>query len=403
VRNGRLVRKKKWGLGSLVSGIKSIGSSIGNALSGAANAVGGAAVGAANAVGGAAVGAVNAVEGAVATAANKVIDEGKAMVDKLADKLDPNVNHGEGSWKTGFDCPHIKIGIDDKTLTSEGRGTFFPEQLIKPDTVPEKLGWVFDMRKQAPGTNLKKVMIQFEQTSFWFIPFSYFIGDFKFVNPLGYKYIEGKIKTPSNEQYLIRIDLPWKAVGWYISDEEGTKVAEILNAKQKEFLITSNRWKIVATWTDKKYNLDLKLPIRKYGKVKIKSYKDGPTEMESIRWGDSDNLSGGLTQSAEIDTTGFENNDSVQFFIANYTFDQLSIIDSGVTVSLYNGDQKLKTLTVPKTGSKTFPYWYVGHLFKYGLIIENELDTKQQDVKKMRFRLRLRRIRRWRRLFIHHK
>ncbi len=402
-RYNRRKHHRKGFFGGIINGIKKAGSAVANtvksgynAVKSGVSAVKNAAVNVAKKAGNAVSSAAKSVDNAVRTAANNVIEKGKKVAEKIANKVNDAVSHGGGSWKTGFDCPSILIGTTEKNFNKEGKGTFFPAQIADPITIPEKLGLAFDMKKQPPSVNLKKVMFRYEKTNIWYIPFSYMSSQFKYVNPIGFKYIQGKVTNDKKETYIVRVHLPWKAVGWFINDDEGKKITQMLNKRKTEMQIGSNEWKVIVAWNKVKMNLDFKIPIRFKGEISIKNFRDGETLVDFAKFGNEEDVSGFRTQSITLDTSSFEGSDSAQFFIANYSYFTESIMKSGCTVNIFNGKKKVKTLKVPQSGDKSWPYWYVGQLFKHGLIIENELDPQK---KKKKVTKRLRYLRRYIRRF----
>jgi len=384
--------KKKWpSISGFVSGIKNAASSVASGISNAASSV-------ANAVAHP-IDTMKQVESAVSNAASKVVeatgdlgkkainaakavaekvvDKGKDLVNKAVNKVDEKLNQGGGSWTEGFDCPKILIGSHESNLKEEGRGTFFPDQIGKPVTVAEKLGWAFDMKKKPPGPILQKVFVQLEKTNIWYIPYSWMVANWSYTNPVGFKYLQTTILNGKKEEFLLRIDLPYKGVGWFIDDNQANKIIGMLNKRREEMKITSPKWKVVLSWTAKECDLDLKIPIRLKGETTIKSYKEGPTEIDLVKWGTKDSVTGNTLQTGEIDSTTLEPTDSIQFYVANYSFYKKSIMESGATVTIFNGDRKVSSIQIPQTGDKMFPYWYVGVMYKYGLIVENILPKPQ--------------------------
>jgi len=134
-------------------------------------------------------------------------------------------NSGDGSWSSGFNCPEIKVGAGSAEQKVEASGKFYAERVISPITAEEKLGWVWELKAKAAG-NLAKICVAFGSGNSCYIPYRWVTSDFSYTNPSGdYKYLQGWITNDSNESYHLRINLPYSTLSYYISDDEGRRIA----------------------------------------------------------------------------------------------------------------------------------------------------------------------------------
>jgi hypothetical protein len=144
---------------------------------------------------------------------------------------------GSGTWADGYNCPGFLVVTGSTAFNDDqrkGKGKFFAAKLETPVTAEEKLGWTFDMTAQAPSDPLTKIMVKIGTTNNYYIPFRWLSSDFSYTNPSGYKYLEGWVTNDSKEVFHLRVLLPYKTISWYINDDEGKKIAGLLNTKRNE-------------------------------------------------------------------------------------------------------------------------------------------------------------------------
>jgi len=138
---------------------------------------------------------------------------------------------GSGSWDAGFSVPGILIAKGTGAFVQEGKGTFVAPKLFVPVTNAEKLGWTFTM-SGALGNNLKQVMIA--DGAQYYLPYRFISSAVKYTNPDGYKFISFSVTNDNKDHFNIKVNLPYKMMGWYITDEEGTKIINQLGARRNE-------------------------------------------------------------------------------------------------------------------------------------------------------------------------
>jgi len=102
-------------------------------------------------------------------------------------------DEGSGSWTTFFDCPRINIAEKTGNYQDQGSAKIYAKNIVDPTSNEDKLGVVLEF-KQAPGALLKKIATL----------------------------------VSGNKYY--KIELPYKAIGFFINDEEGRKIASAINS-----------------------------------------------------------------------------------------------------------------------------------------------------------------------------
>jgi len=282
-----------------------------------------------------------------------------------------DVNQGGGSWQGGFECPEITIGPSESTQQKEGSGIFYADQIEYPSTTPEKLGWAFHMKKENPGINLKKILINYENSKIWYLPFSFISTDFQYNNKVGNKFLAATITNNNKEEFVLRVTLPKKKNS--ITDAEVKKIVEKLNQKKESNSQRSSKWKVTLTWKkEKEIDLDLKLTVSVKGKVRILSFKEPLNDDNNFKW--IKQLKKGYTvQTFECDTKNFSGGDSIKIIVGNNSLVTKSLLNAGATVEVQNGQIRHPIVSVPPNGDPKFPFWYIGRVYRYGFILRNRL------------------------------
>jgi hypothetical protein len=64
----------------------------------------------------------------------------------------------------------------------------------------------------------------------YYIPYRYFQGDMAYNNPVrDFKTLISSFVTDNKSKYTLKINLPYPTFGWFISDEESTKILVLIN------------------------------------------------------------------------------------------------------------------------------------------------------------------------------
>jgi chromosome segregation ATPase len=80
----------------------------------------------------------------------------------------------------------------------------------------------------TPTGTLNQVMVKGDKT--YYFPYRLITSRLSYVNPFGdNKYISFFMTEDNGKGYQIRVKLPYKYLGWHINDEEGNKIASLVN------------------------------------------------------------------------------------------------------------------------------------------------------------------------------
>lgn len=134
---------------------------------------------------------------------------------------------GEGSWDQGFLCPHIEMGLKGKESKEQGAGKFFPKNFVDAQVSNEdKLGLVIEFSNEPAAIVKTKVGVKISGNKYY-IPYRFFSTKIEYNNGwFSNKYLQGNLVNDDGEEFTFKILLPYKATGWYISDDEAHKVSD---------------------------------------------------------------------------------------------------------------------------------------------------------------------------------
>lgn len=144
-------------------------------------------------------------------------------------------SEGSGDYNTGFVIPGFLVAKGKDAFNSDkilgANAKFKPLALENPTTDDDKLGWCFEM--EDPKEELAKIMVKGKVAKFWCIPFRWFTSVMEFTNPFGdYKSLTGWVVNDEKESYKVKVLLPYKTVGWYITDDEANKCSGNINVNR---------------------------------------------------------------------------------------------------------------------------------------------------------------------------
>ena len=108
---------------------------------------------------------------------------------------------------------------------------FFPAKLENPSLNEDKLGFCFEFSAD-PKVNLLDILTRVQKTTKYCIPFRWISTDCKYINPIGYKYLEFFVTNDQKTVYKFHLDLPWKRFGYFINDNEGNKICSLINSQR---------------------------------------------------------------------------------------------------------------------------------------------------------------------------
>jgi hypothetical protein len=147
-------------------------------------------------------------------------------------------NDGSGTWTGGYECPGIQL-LEETDLkqadvngkwTAAERVTFKADDIQNPKNDNHKLGIFFTIAN--PSEKLRSILVPSGQNTFY-LPFRSVSSKFSFKNPFyDYKVIEGSVTNDVKKTFLFRLKLPYKTMGWYISDQEMQTLCQLINDKR---------------------------------------------------------------------------------------------------------------------------------------------------------------------------
>jgi len=126
----------------------------------------------------------------------------------------------DNTWDSNYKCSKIEIeGVD------QGEALIYAKQ-VELAQGDDKNSMLFDFTN-APKDLMKKIGNNVGGNK-WRVPFR-LMSNLNYYNPwAGSKYIYGTIFDENGNSYSFRIYLPYKSLGWYINDEQGTKLANLM-------------------------------------------------------------------------------------------------------------------------------------------------------------------------------
>jgi hypothetical protein len=125
---------------------------------------------------------------------------------------------GSGDWETGFNCPGVHFnGVDN------GPAVLLAKPMIAGTTAEDKLGMVLKFSTAV------KPLLAANSVAFGnkiYIPWRNFNKEAEYTNPWNSnKYIDASILSDDGNKYSLKIMLPYKTLGYYISDTQGKQIA----------------------------------------------------------------------------------------------------------------------------------------------------------------------------------
>jgi hypothetical protein len=138
-------------------------------------------------------------------------------------------DEGSGTWATGFVCPKIFVSEGaNANEVNQGEAKIMANDIVTPSNRVEN-GLRLEFTN-APANNslITKVGVKVSE-KVYYIPYRNFNTDFIYNNPVrASKTIKGTILSDEGVVYRLNINLPYKTFGWFINDEEGSKLKDAL-------------------------------------------------------------------------------------------------------------------------------------------------------------------------------
>jgi len=132
-----------------------------------------------------------------------------------------------GDWDNGFKCPKFLLVSGSKNHVDQGGVLIRPKELME-NTGDDKKGFVIEFENLPVTSSLiYKIGTQINSSKKFYIPWRYFKPDMSYNNPyFNNKTIKGTLYTDDKNTYSYIIKLPYKLLGYYISDGQGEKIKD---------------------------------------------------------------------------------------------------------------------------------------------------------------------------------
>jgi hypothetical protein len=151
---------------------------------------------------------------------------------------------GSGSWEEGYECPGIEVSANGLTFEGAQRVRFNPKALVEFPESSNAEGLYFTLVSSDPQANanqeialndklqkfLKKDSRPGDRKNSWYLPYRYIRSVFKFVGAFyDFSTIEGWVTNDARETSKFRLKLPWRVVGYFITNEQALMTCQKIN------------------------------------------------------------------------------------------------------------------------------------------------------------------------------
>lgn len=162
----------------------------------------------------------------------------------------------KNNWNDGYAFPNFQIKMPgEQSFTDYGKINVFPKAMetamknpktVNPLVVPNEnyIGFNFELQNADKVNVVKKLnLVKYLGGEKFMIPWRFFVGKLIYTNPWGMnnKYITGTFLDDKGDKYEFKFVLPWKLVGWYISNKQSKYLCEIcekMSERQTEIINT---------------------------------------------------------------------------------------------------------------------------------------------------------------------
>merc|ERR1711957_150230 len=159
----------------------------------------------------------------------------------------------KNTWDTGFILPKFEVkNQDEKEFYTHGKVNIFPKnmetakntKIVDPLIISEnQIGFIIEFPPQDL-TSIKHIpFLNYLGGERFSIPWRFFAEKPVYKNPFGFKnkFITASLIDDKGRTYTIKLSLPWKRFGWYISDVQAKKICTIAEEmSQKQNLMIKN-------------------------------------------------------------------------------------------------------------------------------------------------------------------
>ena len=140
-----------------------------------------------------------------------------------------------GSWAKGFHCPFIFLTPAGQSEQNQGAAMIQGKLFVDPNIPENKQGLILNFEKPLSQNTIFPQVASNVSGNKYFIPWRFVKGNFQYTNPmLSYKYIKGNLQNDQGISFDLKIVLPYKYIGHYISDSEGNQIRSRMNEEGRK-------------------------------------------------------------------------------------------------------------------------------------------------------------------------
>jgi hypothetical protein len=150
---------------------------------------------------------------------------------------------GSGSWETGYNCPGIEISTNGSHFDGLTKVYFDPKSIESPSTDNSELGIYFKLITAEPklnfplnpflGTVLRKDKRPGDRINSYYLPFRYITNNFYYLSSgmdFSQPCMQAWVTNDDKETFLFKINLPYKLIGYYITNEQANLTCQKINS-----------------------------------------------------------------------------------------------------------------------------------------------------------------------------
>jgi len=139
---------------------------------------------------------------------------------------------GSGSWDNGYKCPKIYLTEGKGSAVNQGEAVIKAKTVVDPNTDATKLGLNLEFTKAPAADSIIAKIGNKISDKVYQIPYRFMSGDMMYNNPVrDNKTLIGSFVADNRKTYTMKILLPYKTLGWYISDDQANKIRVQVNER----------------------------------------------------------------------------------------------------------------------------------------------------------------------------
>jgi len=139
---------------------------------------------------------------------------------------------GSGSWDNGYKCPKIFLTEGKGSAVNQGEATIQAKTIVDPNNDATRLGLNLEFTKAPAADSIIAKIGNKISDKVYQIPYRFMSGDMMYNNPVrDNKTLIGSFVADNKKTYTMKILLPYKTFGWYISDDQANKMRVQINER----------------------------------------------------------------------------------------------------------------------------------------------------------------------------